>query len=74
MIQTNCKFSSSDAFQNVIGTPGVMYEIIIVAGMSFMAALAALVLMMKLLQSVSYTPYVVYRVILGVILLWIAYS
>ncbi len=59
---------------DVIGTPGVMNEIIIVAGMSFMAALAALVLMMKLLQSVSYTPYVVYRVILGLILLFIAYT
>ena len=59
---------------DVIGTPGVMYEIVIVAGMSFMAALAALVLMMKLLESVSYTPYVIYRVILGVILLAIAYT
>lgn len=59
---------------DVIGTPGVMADIIIVASMSFMAALVALVLMMRLLQSVSYTPYVVYRVILGVILLWIAYT
>jgi undecaprenyl-diphosphatase len=46
----------------------------IVAIMSFLAALAALVVMMRLLRSVSYTPYVIYRVILGVILLWIAYS
>lgn len=46
----------------------------IVAMMSFLAALAALVVMMRLLRSVSYTPYVIYRVILGVILLWIAYS
>jgi len=59
---------------DVIGTPGVMADILIVAGMSFMAALAALVLMMKLLQSVSYTPYVIYRVILGVILLVVAYT
>jgi len=59
---------------DVIGTPGVMSDIIIVAGMSFMAALVALILMMKLLQSVSYTPYVIYRVILGVVLLWIAYT
>ncbi|MEL6642172.1 MAG: undecaprenyl-diphosphate phosphatase [Pseudomonadota bacterium] len=58
----------------VIGTPGVMADIIIVAGMSFMAALVALILMMKLLRSVSYTPYVIYRVILGVILLGIAYT
>ena len=60
--------------RDVIGTPGVLADIIIVAGMSFMAAMVALILMMKLLQSVSYTPYVVYRVILGVVLLWIAYT
>lgn len=38
------------------------------------AALLALKLMMKLLQSVSFTPYVIYRIILGVGLLWIAYT
>lgn len=59
---------------DVIGTPGVMGDIAIVAGMSFVAALLALFLMMKLLESVSYTPYVIYRVVLGVILLGIAYS
>jgi len=59
---------------DVIGTAGVMNEIIIVAGMSFIAALAALVFMMKLLQSVSYTPYVIYRIVLGVILLAVAYT
>ena len=41
---------------------------------AFVAALLALSLMMRLLKSVSFTPYVIYRVILGVILLWIAYS
>jgi undecaprenyl-diphosphatase len=46
----------------------------IVAGLSFVSALAALYLMMRLLRSVSYTPYVIYRVILGVVLLWIGYS
>lgn len=46
----------------------------IVAGMSFVAALAALGIMMRLLRSVSFTPYVIYRVILGVVLLWIAYT
>jgi undecaprenyl-diphosphatase len=42
--------------------------------MSCIAALLALTLMMKLLQSVSYTPYVIYRIILGMILLGIAYT
>jgi undecaprenyl-diphosphatase len=58
---------------DVIGTPNVMGDIIIVAVMSCIAALLALTLMMKLLQSVSYTPYVIYRIILGMILLGIAY-
>ncbi|MBV7379691.1 undecaprenyl-diphosphate phosphatase [Maritimibacter dapengensis] len=46
----------------------------IAAAMAFVAALLALSLMMRLLRSVSFTPYVIYRVILGVILLIIAYS
>ncbi len=46
----------------------------IAAGLSFLAALAALALMFKLLKSVSFTPYVIYRVALGIILLWIAYT
>ncbi|OAN80067.1 undecaprenyl-diphosphatase [Jannaschia sp. EhC01] len=46
----------------------------IAAVLSFIAALGALVLMFKLLQSVSFTPYVIYRVILGVVLLVIAYT
>lgn len=46
----------------------------IAAVFSFLSALAALSLMMRLLRSVSFTPYVIYRVILGVVLLVIAYS
>lgn len=42
--------------------------------LAFFAALLALSLMMKLLKSVSFTPYVIYRVILGVVLLIYAYS
>lgn len=41
---------------------------------AFVSALLALSLMMKLLKSVSFTPYVIYRILLGVFLLWIAYS
>lgn len=41
---------------------------------AFVAALLALSLMMRLLRSVSFTPYVIYRVILGIILLAIAYT
>ena len=45
----------------------------IVAVLSMLSALVALSLMMRLLRSVSFTPYVIYRVILGLILLSIAY-
>lgn len=46
----------------------------IAAALSFVAALTALWGMMRLLRHVSFTPYVVYRLIFGSILLWIAYS
>lgn len=41
---------------------------------AFISALGALTLMMRLLRSVSFTPYVIYRVILGAVLLIISYS
>lgn len=43
------------------------------AALAFVAAYLALSIMMRLLRSVSFTPYVIYRVILGVVLLGIAY-
>ena len=46
----------------------------IAAAFAFVSALAALALMMRLLRSVSFTPYVVYRVILGIGLLIWAYT
>jgi undecaprenyl-diphosphatase len=46
----------------------------VAAAMAFVAAYLALAFMMRLLRSVSFTPYVVYRVALGAVLLWIAYS
>jgi len=46
----------------------------IAAAFAFVAALAALWGMMRLLRVVSFTPYVIYRVALGVVLLWIAYG
>ncbi|GAB1377949.1 undecaprenyl-diphosphate phosphatase [Pararhodobacter aggregans] len=44
------------------------------ASISFVAALIALKLMMRFLAAVSFTPYVIYRIVLGVVLLWIAYA
>ena len=46
----------------------------IAAAFAFGAALLALAFMMRLLRSVSFTPYVIYRVVLGVVLLWFAYA
>ncbi|MCZ0811352.1 MAG: undecaprenyl-diphosphate phosphatase [Pseudomonadota bacterium] len=48
-------------------------EGMIAAAMAFVAALLALSVMMRLLNSVSFTPYVIYRVVLGIVLLAIAY-
>lgn len=46
----------------------------IAAAFAFLAALAALHLMMRLLKSVSFTPYVIYRIVLGSGLLIYAYA
>lgn len=46
----------------------------IAAAFAFLAALLALAFMMRILRSVSFTPYVLYRVVLGIVLLWIAYT
>lgn len=52
----------------------LLKDSILAAALSFIAALFALSLMMRLLKSVSFTPYVIYRVILGIVLLVYAYS
>lgn len=49
-------------------------DVALAAILSFAAGLGALALMMRLLHTTSYTPYVVYRVMLGTILLVIAYG
>ncbi|SEV93597.1 Undecaprenyl-diphosphatase [Aliiroseovarius sediminilitoris] len=46
----------------------------IAAVLAFVSALLALSLMMRLLRSVSFTPYVIYRIALGAVLLFIAYQ
>ncbi len=61
---------------DVIGTAdaGALRDIGIVMTMSFVAALFALTIMMRLLRAVSFTPYVIYRIGLGIVLLWVAYT
>ncbi len=46
----------------------------IAAGFAFVAALLALAFMMRLLTVVSFTPYVIYRLALGIVLLGISYT
>ncbi|VCU60064.1 Undecaprenyl-diphosphatase [Tritonibacter mobilis] len=53
---------------------GLMRDMGIAALLAMVSALAALALMMRLLKSVSFTPYVIYRVVLGIVLLIIAYQ
>ena len=54
--------------------PGLWRDGAIAAGFAFIAALCALCLMMRLLRSVSFTPYVIYRIALGLVLLGLAYT
>ncbi len=54
--------------------PQVLRDMALAAGLAMLAALAALSLMMRLLKSVSFTPYVIYRVALGLVLLGVAYG
>jgi len=53
---------------------GLLRDGAIAAALAFLSALAALAFMMRLLRSVSFTPYVIYRVALGLVLLWVAYA
>ncbi len=53
---------------------GAARDSAIAAAFAFVAALVALHFMMRLLQSVSFTPYVIYRIALGLLLLAIAYT
>lgn len=55
-------------------TPQALRDTAIAAALSFGSALLALWLMMRFLRSTSFTPYVIYRVVLGVVLLAIAYG
>lgn len=49
-------------------------DALIAAGLSFVSALGAIALMMKWLEKASFKIFAIYRIILGVALLWISYS
>lgn len=52
----------------------LLRDVAIASAFAFAAALVALALMFRLLRTVSFTPYVVYRMALGLILLAVAYG
>ena len=54
--------------------PGFWRDLALAAFLSGLSAFAALALMMRLLRSVSFTPYVIYRIALGIGLLIWAYA
>jgi undecaprenyl-diphosphatase len=59
---------------DLIGGHVPLRDISIVILFSFVSALLALSLMMRLLNTISYTPYVVYRVFLGSVLIVLGYT
>lgn len=56
------------------GNLALEVDVAIAAGLSFIAALVALALMMRMLRTWSMTPFVIYRFALGAALLWVAYG
>jgi undecaprenyl-diphosphatase len=55
-------------------SPGLATQAGIAAALAFVAAYASLVVMIRLIPRVSFTPWVIYRIALGVVLLAIAYG
>jgi undecaprenyl-diphosphatase len=53
---------------------GLLWQAAAGAVLAFAAAYAALALMMRFLNAVSFTPYVIYRILLGAVLLAYAWS
>lgn len=56
------------------GNASVTSDALLAAGFAFLAALVAIALMMRWLRHATFTPFVVYRVVLGVALLIYAYG
>lgn len=71
IIESGTLLAGESAYYSDIG---MLRDGAIAAVFAFIAALFALVLMMRLLRSVSFTPYVIYRIFLGLALLVYAYS
>jgi undecaprenyl-diphosphatase len=59
-----------DVIQN--GDPSFQMTLLYAAGLAFVTALFAINVMMRWLQIQSFTPFVFYRVALGILILWMA--
>jgi undecaprenyl-diphosphatase len=57
-----------------LGQASLNSQVLLAAGLAFVSALVAIVLMMRWLQRASYTPFVVYRCALGLALLLYVYG
>jgi undecaprenyl-diphosphatase len=56
------------------GDAALTHAALVAAGLSFVSALIAIALLMAWLKRASFTPFVIYRVVLGVALLAVAYG
>ena len=49
--------------------PGLLSDLVLAGGLAFVAALASIYFMLRWVSTASYTPFVIYRVALGVVLM-----
>jgi undecaprenyl-diphosphatase len=57
-----------------LGELAVTRDAALGAALAFVSAFAAIVVMMRWLRTASFTPFVVYRLVLGAVLLIVAYA
>lgn len=56
------------------GSSSLGWQALIAAALAFLAALASIAFLMRWVRTASYTPFVVYRLVLGAVLLWWVYG
>jgi len=53
------------------GDPVLQANVLIAAGFAFVAAFISIMAMMYWVQRQSYTPFVIYRIVVGAVILWL---
>jgi undecaprenyl-diphosphatase len=56
------------------GDVALGYDAAIAIGLSFVAGIASIAVLMRWLQTSSFTPFIIYRILLGILLLWWIYG